>query len=69
MWLPQVELAINNSVQESTGKAPVELVFGQRVVLPLDVLVGADGANDAAADVAQRVQQLVEQAQQQLEHA
>ena len=53
--LSLVELAINSSASASTGKAPSELVFGARIALPLDVMLGADVTNDSAADVDTRV--------------
>ena len=55
-----MEMALNSSVSVSTGHAPCELVFGTRVQLPIDVLVGADVSNDSAAELASRVSRLVE---------
>ena len=50
MWLDALamtELAINNAVQDSTGMSPAKVVFGQRVVLPIDCLDGLNN-NEAA---------------------
>ena len=56
-------MALNSSVSVSTGHAPCELVFGTRVQLPIDVLVGSDVSNDSAADLASRVSSLVTEAE------
>ena len=43
-------MAINTAVSASTGVSPSELVFGSRVRLPLDALVGAGATSNAASE-------------------
>ena len=38
--LCHVEFAINSTVAESIGCSPFELVYGEQVRLPVDVIVG-----------------------------
>ena len=43
--LGYVEFEINSMQAEGTGRAPAELVYGQQLKSPLDVVVGAAGGN------------------------
>ena len=61
--LPVVELTLNSAPQVSTGKSPTELVFGEGVRLPVDLLVQPIHV-PAAADLAARVQRVVGEARQ-----
>jgi hypothetical protein len=50
--LPYLEIAINNSVNGSTGYSPFYLMYGQNIILPnnlLDGSVGSEGTIDNAA--------------------
>ena len=53
-----MELAINTSVSDSTGKSPAELVFGAPLQMPIDFVVGSHVVNDSARDLAQVVRDL-----------
>lgn len=43
-----VEFAINTTVAEGVGKAPVELVYGEQLRSPLDAILGAPGSTVGA---------------------
>ena len=43
-----VELVLNLTVQDSTGVSPAQLVYGQDLRLPVDVLLGRVGRVPAA---------------------
>ena len=43
-----VELVLHSTVQESTGVSPAQLVYGQDLWLPVDVLLGCVGRVPAA---------------------
>ena len=43
-----VKLVLNSTVQDSTGGSPAQLVYGQDLVLPMDVLLGRMGSLPAA---------------------
>ena len=50
-WLhaiPTTELAINNSIQDSTGLTPVYIVYWTPIRMPIDMLDGVQGG--AAGD-------------------
>ena len=54
----------------STGKTPAELVYGECLKSPVDVVVGTErNADDGAVDFAGRVRTLVAAARAQLERA
>ena len=45
-WLhaiPMMELAINNSIQDSTGLSPAHIVYGTPIRMPVDMLDGVQG--------------------------
>ena len=47
-WLnaiPMIELAINNSIQDSTGLSPAYLVYSTPIRMPLDMLDGVQGGS------------------------
>ena len=54
--LGYVEFAINSTQAEGTGKSPAELVYGEQLRSPLDVVVGASGNHVDAANFVQHVQ-------------
>ena len=43
-----VELVLNSTVQDSMGVSPAQLVYGQDLRLPVDVLLGRVGRVPAA---------------------
>ena len=43
-----VELVLNSTVQDSMGVSPAQLVYGQDLRLPVDVLLGYMGRAPAA---------------------
>ena len=43
-----VELVLNSTVQDSMGVSPAQLVYGQDLQLPIDVLLGRVGRVPAA---------------------
>ena len=43
-----IELILNLTVQDSTGVSPAQLVYGQDLQLPIDVLLGQVGRVPAA---------------------
>ena len=54
--LCHVEFAINLTVAESIGRSTFELVYGEQVRLPVDVIVGNQGRMPDAAHFAQHIQ-------------
>ena len=67
--LYHVEFAINSTVAESIGRSPFELVYGEQVRLPVDVIVGNQSRMPDAAHFAQHIQQLVQDAKNHLKRA
>ena len=55
-----VKLVLNLTVQYSTGVSPAQLVYGQDLRLPVDVLLGHVGRVPVADIFALEQQQLVE---------
>ena len=64
-----VEFGINSTVAESTGKAPVELVYGTMLKSPIDVIVGSAGSSQEASNFVQHVKDLVEKAKMHMSRA
>ena len=50
--LYHVEFAINSIVAESIGHSPFELVYGEQVRLPIDIIVGNQSRLPDAAHLA-----------------
>ena len=50
-----MEFAINSTVAESIGRSPFELVYGEQVRLPVDVIVGNQSRVSNAANFAQHI--------------
>ena len=44
---------------ESTGHSPFEMVYGEQVKLPIDVIVGTQGKMPDATHFAQHIQQVI----------
>ena len=57
--LYHIEFAINSTVAESTGRSPFEMVYGEQVKLPIDVIVGTQGKMPDATHFAQHIQQVI----------
>ena len=53
--LCQAESAINSTVAESIGRSPFELVYGEQVRLPVDIIVGSQSRVSSAANFAQHI--------------
>ena len=61
-WLhtiPRMELAINNSVQNSTGLSPAYIVYGTPIRIPVDMLEGVQGGTAGIQEV-QEMQEIQE---------
>ena len=54
---------------ESIGRSPFEMVYGEQVRLPVDVIVGAQSRMPDAAHFVQHIQQLVQDAKNQRKKA
>ena len=54
---------------ESTGRSPFELVYGEQVRLPVDVIVGTQGKMPDATHFAQHIQRVVQDAKNHLKRA
>ena len=54
---------------ESIGRSLVELVYGEQVRLPVDVIMGNQSRMSDAAHFAQHIQKLVQDAKKQLKRA
>ena len=50
-----VEFAINSTIAESIGRSPFELVYGERVRLPVDIIVGKQSGMSNAANFVQYI--------------
>ena len=53
--LYHVEFAINSTIAESIGYSPFELVYGEQVRLPVDVIVGKQSGMSNAANFVQHI--------------
>ena len=60
--MPHVELAINSTVARSTGKAPFEMLYGQNVRLPIDLVLGSPVQVRSAEEVVHKVVDIVREA-------
>ena len=67
--LLHVEFAINSTVAESIGRSPFEMVHGEQVRLPIDIIVGTQNRMPDAAHIAQHIQELVQDAKNHLKKA
>ena len=67
--LGHVEFAINSTKAEGTGKSPAELVYGEPLRAPLDLIVGVEGSSQEAATFASDVAKIVQDAQQHMKAA
>ena len=68
-FLYHIEFAINSTVVESIGCSLFELVHGEQVRLPVEVIVGNQSRMPDAAHFAQHIQQLVQDAKNHLKRA
>ena len=64
-----VEFAINSTVEESIGHSQFELVYGEQVRLPVDVIVGNQSRVSNAANFVQHIYRLVQDAKDHLKRA
>ena len=53
--LYHVEFAINSTIAESIGRSQFELVYGERVRLPVDVIVGKQSGMSNTANFVQHI--------------
>ena len=53
--LYDVEFVINSSFAESIGRSPFELVYGEQVRLPVDVIVGIQSGMSYAVNFVQHI--------------
>ena len=60
--MPYVELAINSPVACSTGKAPFEMLYGENVRLPIDLVLGSPVQVRSAEEVVRKVVDVVREA-------
>ena len=60
--MPHVELAINSTVARSMGKAPFEMLYGENVRLPIDLVLGSPVQVRSAEEVARKVVDVVREA-------
>ena len=60
--MPHVELAINSMVARSMGKAPFEMLYGENVQLPIDLVLGSPVQVRSAEEVACKVVDVVREA-------
>ena len=60
--MPHVELAINSTVARSMGKAPFEMLYGENVRLPIDLVLGSPVQVRSAEEVACKVVDVVREA-------
>ena len=67
--LYHVEFAINSTVAESIGRSLFELVYGEQVRLPVDVIVKIQSRMLDAAHFVQHIQKLVQDAKNDLKRA
>ena len=64
--LCHVEFAINSKFAESIGCSPFELLYGEQVRLPVDVIVGKQSRVSNAANFVKNIYQLVQNAKDHL---
>ena len=62
MQLPHVELAINSMVAHSMGKAPFEMLYGENIRLPIDLVLGSPVQVRSAEEVVHKVVDVVREA-------
>ena len=67
--LPQVEFFLNCQVSSSAEFSPLELVFGQKLVNPIDIVIGTRFQGQTLAQFVVRMQQLFGAAQGDMEYA
>ena len=60
--MPHVELAINSMVVCSIGKAPFEMLYGENVRLPIDLVLGSPVQVRSAEEVAHKLLDVVREA-------
>ena len=60
--MPHVELAINSTFACSMGKAPFEMLYGENVRLPIDLVLGSPVQVRSAEEVACKVVDIVREA-------
>ena len=60
--MPYVELAINSMIARSMGKAPFEMLYGENVRLPIDLVLGSPVQVRSAEEVAHKVVDMVREA-------
>ena len=56
-------------VAESIGRSPFELLYGEQVRLPVDIIVGNQGKMSDATHFAQHIQWVVQDAKKSLKKA
>ena len=61
--MPHIELAINSTVACSMGKAPFEMLYGENVRLPIDLVLGSPVQVRSVEEVAHKVVDVVREAQ------
>ena len=60
--MPHVELTINSTVAHSTGEASFEMLYGENVRLPIDLVLGSLVQVRPAEEVARKVVDMVREA-------
>ena len=60
--MSHVELAINSTVARSMGKAQFEMLYGENVRLPIDLVLGSPVRVRSAEEVASKVVDIVREA-------
>ena len=60
--MPHVELAIYSTVAYSTGKTPFEMLYGENIRLPIDLVLGSPLQVRSAEEVARKVVDVVREA-------
>ena len=62
LQLQHVELAINSTVARSMGKTPFEMLYGENIRLPIDLVLGSPVQVRSAEEVAHKVVDIVREA-------
>ena len=60
--MPHVKLTINSTVARSMGKTPFEMLYGENVRLPIDLVLGSPVQVRSAEEVACKVVDIVREA-------
>ena len=60
--MPHLELAINSTVARSMGKALFEMLYGENVRLPIDLVLGSPVQVRSDEEVARKVVDVVREA-------